>query len=578
MKLDWIAPLTIMALAGRIEAQAIFQGEPGGVGDVVLIPDGLARPAGLRGIRLLPIDCVGRTRSTILLPEHACLVEDVPGASRLLLPGGGGSLYRFARTTSWGLRFGLFRVREGRAETVLELPGAGTDQAIDPLRPGLAVSSDGQGLLVATTSLAGGDLIEVDLSGVTTCLRTGDLAPRHYGLDGLALLPDWGFALSATGPLRFGRAHGARIETLSTPDACGWFGEDVVASRDGSTVAFLAGHSPDEAHVYVCRSTGPIVRVTTAPDRLAGAGFLPGALHGPNLALSTDGSRVAWTSLTDDSRECWVAAVGAAPEHLTADERFDDTLNDAGVISFFDPDSLVILVGEGQDIGEGDLYRVDLDGLAIENLTGTSGILQPPHDYGTVVAVDGVHELPGRAGWLLLDSRDNDDTSGDNPGRLLRVGVDGTVRVLLEDVETLERVERAGSFVAAVVGRSHGVDVPGEDSQNVVQFALEGDTVERLVVPLGTRITRLLGSRGHDQVAVIASHDGGEWLGQVRMPSTSGLVVSNRFLHFGPTLAHDLAGNVYASLRAPPRNTFFVWTGQAATPLHTGPGFVLPGE
>jgi hypothetical protein len=280
---------------------------------------------------------------------------------------------------------------------------------------------------------------------------------------------------------------------------------------------------------------------------------------------------------TDYSRECWVGAVGRAPQHLTADERFDETLNDAGVISFFDPDSLVIEMGEGVDIGEGDLYRVEVDDLTVTNLTGTSGITEPPHDYGTIVLADGVHELPEGSGWLIRDSRRNKDSEESVTGRVLRVDREGRVSTLLEDVEVLERVERTGGFVVAVVERSPG-PVPGQVVRDILQLELLGDRVESLRVPPGTVPTRLSGSASRDQLAVVVSNGAGEWLGQVRVPSASGLVLSSLFLQYGPTIAQNLAGDVYASLHSMMGNTFFVWTGDVAIPLLTTPGFVLPGE
>jgi hypothetical protein len=119
----------------------------------------------------------------------------------------------------------------------------------DPFLPKVAVGADGTSLLFGTVFGAGGDLIEVDLVSGSRVTRTDDFPRRSFGHDGLALLPGWGLGLSSEGPLRFRRTRRAHIEVLAMPDICTWFGDDVVSSRDGSTVAFLAGDSPDAARV-----------------------------------------------------------------------------------------------------------------------------------------------------------------------------------------------------------------------------------------------------------------------------------------------------------------------------------------
>src|SRR5688572_1242527 len=77
---------------------SVFEGNPGQKGDVVTVTAFTQlRPPQLQGVVLMSLDCVGRTRFTELRADRARLRNDVPGASRLVLPEERGSLYKYRR-------------------------------------------------------------------------------------------------------------------------------------------------------------------------------------------------------------------------------------------------------------------------------------------------------------------------------------------------------------------------------------------------------------------------------------------------------------------------------------------------
>ena len=82
-----------------------------------------------------------------------------------------------------------------------------------------------------------------------------------------------------------------------------YFGDGLVASADGNTVGLVAGTTAANAHVFTLRATGEAMSVNDAPAPIQGPGF--STQSGPNLALSTDGSRAAWKTLDALGGECF---------------------------------------------------------------------------------------------------------------------------------------------------------------------------------------------------------------------------------------------------------------------------------
>jgi hypothetical protein len=567
---------------GQLSTQTtIFVGPPGGVGDVLMMTETAdVRPPELQGILLLPIECIGRTSATELRADLARLRSDIPGANRLSLPSQTGSLYKFRRATALGgANFGYFVVTpQLEVRCVLEVRGTGPLQIDDPIPGKVAISAAGTALLTATTPEAGGNVLEVDLVAgcpVVPVDRTNLIEELDFSRNGLFLAEEWGFALTPTGAYRFDRTVDAPAEAVMFAELPAWFGPDVVASADGSTVAFAAGDDPTRAHIYVCRSTGPASRATQMPGPVAGAGFLPEDTLGPALALSTDGSHVAWCT-SGAWTECFARETGAthqADVQVTRDDLFDDTLNETGVISFFDPDSFVFTVGwrDGSELARADVYRADMGpsgALSVTNLTGTSGLLVPPFDYGTLATAAGIRQTPDGQGWLTLDP---------GLGRLLWIDSSGQAVEFLGGVTSIELLEPAGDYLVAAVHRFPSADNP-DGSLDLVQIPAGGGDATILVAPKGSTILHSQGWQDRNLFAAILDLGAGEWLGRITVPSSTGLLMSNQVRDYGLTHCLTQDGSIKSSLAFGAGQVYFEWTAAGTDPLRaTRNGFVLPG-
>jgi hypothetical protein len=570
--------------AGFANAQvSVYEGTPGRPGNVVVVAHAAElRPTELQQIVLLPVDCTGRTRLTELLDGRARQRTDVPGAARVLLPGERGSIYKYRRDEpGGGATFGYFLVRpSGIATSLFELGGTGPTGDVDPLPANLAVADDGRAFLVASSKEAGGDLWEVSLLG-TAINRTPNLAPRDFKKNGLVLLGDWGLGVAGDGVQRFDRTLGGTVRLVNLPILSRWFGPDVVRSADESTVAFLAGDDATRALVLSCRRSGDAVLASDKPMNIPNAGFLPDDPAGPGLALSTNGSWVAWRS-TGVTRECFVRetrpGTRAPSQHVTGNPHFDDTLNDTGVIAFFDHDSAVLAAGRDRNdgIGRGDLYRIDLaspSGFTVTNLTRTSGLTQPPFDYGTLSTGDGLFQVPGLTpSFVLLDR-------AVTAGRMLWVDATGGTFEFLDRVQSLDSLDVAGSFLVAGVTRPPGVDDPSSDSLNLVQIPAGGLGATVVRLPDGCHLSRTVGSRSRNVFAAVLGFQVGERLGRLHVPSPRGMAVSPLLLTFGPTTGLSAEGAILATVKLTRDRAAFSWSDVSTEILRMtrGESFLLPG-
>jgi len=589
-----------LSLAGTLAAQAtVFEGAPGGVGNVLVFAapgQAPAHPAQLQGIQLLSVDACGRSEMLKFLPSQPLLLSDIPLASRIALPQGQGSLYRYSRTVPAGKEFGFFVVRpDAQATFLAAFPGTGLQGTTDPIQGAVGVSADGQCVLVGTTVAAGGDLFEIDVpTGVVHSITQG-FAPQEFLSQGLLLLDTWGVALTARGPLRFARGGGAPERVPLAPVRAGaavlgqnrlgsplssvpaYIGPGLVASADGSTVAVVAGESATQAHVFAFHSSGPAVCVTDTPAAVVDPGFLPQSPAGPNLALAPDGSRAAW-KVTGVSGEIFSrrvpGSVVPAPVQITGDLNFTDTLNDTGVIAFFDPNSVFLLVGERNGAGgieNADIYRATFTNgnMALSNMSNTSGDTTVPFtSKGNLETTDGVHVFPDRSGSLYFIP----GSSGQGTLSRLDYGT-GLVDVVRTGVSAMTFIERGvGGLVVGIVHDSpvqrELLFVPSDKTQPVQtmgMFALSetfGDVdVSSLGLFAGT-------------INVV----GGRMLGTYQLPAGPDNLFSATPRSFGPVLGFDPVGSVLASVTSGQTTAFFAWSGSATSifPTSGASGFILP--
>lgn len=576
-----ILGVTLASATTSAAQVSVLQPGLAGRGDVLVLgPASDSRPVALQGIELLNLDCVGRTRFDELSPEVCRRWSDVPGAARLALPRERGSLFRYRRRDDAGAAYGFFLVdRGGNAVSLFELRGTGPSGSDDPLSRRVAVARDARSFLVASSPEAGGDVYEVELGRGGAINRTESVPALDVQRNGLALLADFGVVLTTTGVYRFERAPFGQAVALPLPIPRSWFGSDVVTSADQSTAAFLAGTGQDRAIVFTLGRTGVVLQSSERAMSIQGAGFLPEAQGGPWMALSTDGSFVAWCA----GEECYAHEVGPGARtvdlHLSGDATLESTLNDTGVLAFFDTDSLLYAAGrEGSEgVEKGDLFRLDLtrgsSSFAITNLTRTSGQTMPPFDYGTLRVRDGLRSVPGGGGDLLLHERRPDDH-----GFLRRVSPDGVIRTVFDHVSSFETADVAGRYLAVTVTRPAGVDDPLLERRSLLQIPLTGTAATPILLPAGARLTRRVGSRSFDRFAGVLEFTGYEQIGRVGLPSTTALGISALGLLFGPTTGALADGSFVGTTSIAGVPLVFRWSDQDLAILRLGvSGFVLPG-
>ncbi len=518
LSVAWTTPL---AQPGDV---SFFVGVPGGTGNVQssdeLDPSSIQSPAALQGIRLLPIDFVGRTQSTMLLRSSPRLYTDVAGG-RIRLPERQGGLYRYRRDEPGQSVFGYLWVDPGgTAQSVFERPGTGPQLDVDPLPFPVGIAASGEAILFGTSLAAGGDLWEVVLTSGQATNRTSAFAALDFLPGGFSLQPIWGAAAHTSGVVRFDRGAGAQVEGLIFPGSPAHFQGDLVASADGSTVATEAGSAADALSVFAFGATGSVVRLTATEEPLAGAGFLPAAESGPHLALAPDGSMCAWKGRVGLANEIFstrIQSLGASTQ-VTGDAIFVDTLDDAGVITFIAPGSMVVVVGEvdGPTIDGADLYRFDFDAngtlTAQTNLTLTSGHTTTPFGAGGEIKTEGgLYYLDGFDGHLIYN-----DISG-NDGELLSVPWDGSgPTVHLELVRDVNFIERVGDHVVLSMLRADPID-----KRNLVRLPVDlsaGPTVMISIEPgyfFRDPVSTETGFLG----ALVNLPGGGQWLMRTFVPT-----------------------------------------------------------
>ena len=405
-------------------------------------------PSSLWSLRLLEIDFVGRTEFDEFTPGRPRYLADVPSASRLRLPMGNGSLYRYVASRADGVHYGFVHVDPaGRAMALADRLGSGRDGSADPWMPRVSVAPDGQSFLAATRFFAGGDLIEVSLAGDATVTdRTPEQGPFRFKKNGLGLAHDWAVAVTDQGVLRYRRIPGERtmLVPLQGGFAPTWWQGDLMFSRNQRYAMTVAGIDSGRSHVWAFRHDGALVRVTEQAGNWAGAGYLPERKNGPYMAISDDGELAAWRSNTV-SRELFLARVPShrAParvvRQVTEPQLFDDTLDEIGLTRFLVPDRLTFAAG-ARDYVHGGLDRTDFFSAHLEagtdrvlavNLSGTSGELVPPFiEYGTL-EVDRAVWISKANRILVFDGQESDSIFVVRPGG-------GGVRNILSGVRAFD--------------------------------------------------------------------------------------------------------------------------------------------
>lgn len=460
-----IAGSVLLALSAVAHAQnhaTVFRGNPANGGDVLVLDlavPGIAQtPLALHGVRLLDVDVSGRTQFERFLGGKAILRDDIAGASRIELPCEQGSIYHYAR----GDDFGFFAVdADGSPQVLVECttPLGG----IDPFVTTIAVAPAGDAILLATQPFAGGDLLEVELSGAVRN-RTSAIPAQLFSGDGLALGGSWAIAVSATSALRFTRGTPGDANTVPFAAAQDpvWFEGGVVLSRNGQFACFLAGEQVTEAYPFIVSPAGLAQRASDVPTWVAGVGFLPSREGGPWLAVSDDAALVAWKTVEPymghyTSKEVQLARVtplGAQPAvHLTQNAWFESYIDEVGQFAFSSAGDFVFSAGDPAGTGIGSLTRMDVfqaslpAGIpvpSLRNLSLSSGESTPP--FLTYPRLDPQRTALMPSGVVLID----DLVQGEHRLLEVRMNHDGADEVQ-DELGSVGLWEQAGDQLILVL-------------------------------------------------------------------------------------------------------------------------------
>ncbi|MDA1266776.1 MAG: hypothetical protein O2816_16980, partial [Planctomycetota bacterium] len=248
------------------------------------------------------------------------------------------------------------------------------------------VSPDGRYALVASTSATGGNVWRVDLERGTAKKLTKGMPALQ--VDSLSLRTGSGASwFLANGQVHVAVDAAAPVDLGATPEETAL--PDLLLATGGQHALVLLEEEEDLRRIVRVDAQGQAVTVTPT----AGAWSLPGFEDplGPYLAISADGTSIAWRETTDEGKhEIHVStAPGQNAIHLTREPEFPAYIDNVGVIGFFGGNTLAYLAGdvtlspvqENDVIGAADMYAAEVlaDGtLESRNLTRTSGQTWPP--------------------------------------------------------------------------------------------------------------------------------------------------------------------------------------------------------
>ena len=586
--------LTLIVLAAPAAAGSlsVFVGPAGGAGNVRILDASLVclpyDVPGLTNIRLVALDHSGRAGLQQLSACAPRLRDDVPGASRLSLPSGAGSLYHFVRNEgAWDEAWGFFLVDASRvARVVLEYPAL--QPGVDPFLPRIAVAPDGSALLVATSRSAGGDLFEVDLVSARVRSRTANLAPLGFRGRGLALLPAFGVAVHEAGILRVDRSvdGDASAVGFAPGEYPAWFERSVVASCNGAWIATVAGESSQITYPHVVGAQGIARRMAQLPRDVQGAGLAPDAANGPWLAVSDDGLSCAWRVRPWGP---WIDAelyLGSRPdpsasgieEHVTHDAAFAPYLDEVGVFVFTPTGRLVFVAGDpgsagSSQFGSADVFRASrgtTGALELENLTATSGEALPPFlHYGTLELSCVAWIEPAEA-YVALERE------GVGHRLIAADGRTGCVRELVTGVSSLPMLELAPQHLVLATHGSVGSGVPA-----LLRMPIDLSTDPEVLLAFLTGVQGMRGAIGAGGHCALVTTDGtGDALWHVDVGSAFVTPLAYHALCIGPTLDVLRDGAIRTTLSAAAGTTTTTWSppgAPARVEVSTQAVFVLAG-
>jgi len=398
------AVAAMACLLGNPAAQSVPMARviaPGRYDIWVAPPTGSPAQTVLADVEFLPLELAGfavRDRLSAALDVPAA---GAPAAHVSLAEGGSLYLVHGEASTS------LLHVRaDGSVATVFTEPDAGGPS----IEPQVHAVSNASLLLLATTPAAGGDVWLVDLAGGAPRLLSPAGAPAA---DPLSLRVSAGRAFFVAG----GTLYAAVLTApdLASPVPLGAAGDvtlsETALSANGLSLAAITEKAAGLRHVHVVDASLQPHQVTTVAGQYDTPNY--GSPFGPWLALSADGSQVAWRGTLAGASEVFVADVPQpAPLQVTADANFIDTIDNVGVLGFAPTGHVHFMAGElnaglpGQ-LGSADLFAALPGGagsLQLSNVTATSGdVIAPFTTKGDLEVLDAVLDPTGQNLLFVVD-------------------------------------------------------------------------------------------------------------------------------------------------------------------------------
>jgi len=406
------APVALVTASGTSAEQLTIRAERPGQPSAVL----------LSSVELLHFELAGRVALHELDRSRPQLIARAGQPTYLELPDGS-RVFHYKRGDESG--FGYFKVTvSGTLQILAELPpepGDDGSSGDNPWSPTIGASRDGKWIAVATDGDATGDLYLLSASGGAPVLLTPapepvDIDESSFTFASGALFVTMDSDAVARAPLPAGPLAPVVLPP-SGDEVPDWVAPEIAVSEDGSAVALVAGDGPDLADVYVVSAAGAAVNITQDPSRYRSLGAAPQFQWGPRLALSDDGSRVAYLraqypagtypiGYTGEEDELYLAiSTGSQKSLVTGDAWFHPWIGTGITVGF---QGAFLQFGFAGISGKFDYYTAYAPLQAGYEATVWSSTLTgsgvPQFQDVAAMVPTAVRHVPGAPAWIALDN------------------------------------------------------------------------------------------------------------------------------------------------------------------------------
>ncbi len=431
------------------------------------LADGTSAPSwpGFAGIELLDLQ-LAATHETLELRSDLPVREEFEGRARIRFPTGA-RLYYYRDAAQ---NYGFFMVL-GQGRRLVPLVVSAQAQGLSPFEP--LVSASPFAPIVAIPLAEGIPeypgalllLVRTDgtnwpglASPVKPVAFTGALAGYEPKEESFTFAAG---ALFSTDRSIFVRMNedGTNAAIIPLPPSGGQVPSEVddqlAWSADGSRIAFTAGQDDNDRDVYVVTAAGVATNLTQSAGEYQDVSYGDLA-DGGRLALAPDGSRIAYVFTSGGSKELFLkdTVVGAPVLQLTTNATFEDTIDQELGIQFLARSVVTFNAGAGAN--DHDHYKVVVNpqstGFAIQNVTGTSGVMTPPFLAGATLV--GTHLARLDDGSLLMVL-----SQGAGPQRLVHASTQGVSTVLATGLLAANPKTASLGGVGYVVATTTGASV-----------------------------------------------------------------------------------------------------------------------